>query len=338
MPRFMKALSEPSLTICLPTYRRAKLLSRCLEKLYEQGDPPVNVIVGNNASPDNTEDVVQPYLGRVGFEYFRNDSNIGGDRNLVKIIGRVRTRFFLILTDDDYVDHRGLERVIKCCREYAGVGAIISPLFSMREDGRVVHVRGRFRRPKIQEPGLRSVGKHANLAWAWSRLVFARDAFDLAKAESALGNCYFMIIMLAHICRNRRILTIPERVVFHTIENEVYWDHIGPNEAERRLRLEQMMLAAMNEIYKGPTFYEFGRRWYYLNEIVADYIIAPDGLTAFSRQVPISDRMAFLKKNFRSPDGELGRTVYVFASVFKLRSLVRSLYRSSRSRFVGLVF
>jgi abequosyltransferase len=110
------AASKPLLSIAIPTYRRAALLKDLLASLSGQvtGEPRVELLVSDNASPDETEAVVQEFRGRgVPIVYIRNDVNLGADRNIQQCFERARGKHVLVLGDDDYIVAGGVDRMLE---------------------------------------------------------------------------------------------------------------------------------------------------------------------------------------------------------------------------------
>ena len=60
----MKETSQPLLSICIPTYNRAELLKNTLAYLAETLDPSYEITVSNNASTDNTLEVLEDFKGK----------------------------------------------------------------------------------------------------------------------------------------------------------------------------------------------------------------------------------------------------------------------------------
>jgi glycosyltransferase involved in cell wall biosynthesis len=111
---------RPKLSICISTYRRAGWLGVNLRNIFRQiptPHPDLEVLVVDNASPDNTPEVVQPYLGRADFRYLRNPKNVGMLGNLAVTAQRARGEYVWILGDDDLTRDGAIEKVLKILDE-----------------------------------------------------------------------------------------------------------------------------------------------------------------------------------------------------------------------------
>lgn len=113
-------MNDVVLSIAIPTYNRAKWLKICLEQLLPQVNAignSVEVTVYDNASPDNTSQVVQSFLDQ-GFplSYRRNNENIGSDRNIAQCFNIAQGQYVLILGDDDLFVDGGLADLLSKLR------------------------------------------------------------------------------------------------------------------------------------------------------------------------------------------------------------------------------
>ncbi|MBJ6362720.1 glycosyltransferase [Paenibacillus sp. GCM10012307] len=96
---------QPLLSICIPTYNRARDLEQCLASIYSQiGDTDlVEVRVSDNASDDETPEVLKRYAEQYpGLHYERNAENIGADPNILHVVGQGKGKFLKIQGDDDF--------------------------------------------------------------------------------------------------------------------------------------------------------------------------------------------------------------------------------------------
>lgn len=95
---------EILLTIAIPTYNRAEHLRAQLERLCSQQHPGVELLVSDNASADNTREVVASFAGKLpGLTYLRNAENVGFDRNIIRLYAGAKGQYIWFLSDDDAV-------------------------------------------------------------------------------------------------------------------------------------------------------------------------------------------------------------------------------------------
>lgn len=96
------------LTICLPTYNRAKYLKMQLERFSSMPQElwqDIRIFISDNCSTDNTQSIGNEYSGKEGVDivYHRNESNLGMDGNFVTCFKAAKTRYVWLLGDDDTI-------------------------------------------------------------------------------------------------------------------------------------------------------------------------------------------------------------------------------------------
>lgn len=97
-------MKTPLITTIITTYKRPKLLKRAVESVLSQTYPSFQVCVYDNASGDETAEVVaelQKKDSRV--KYHCHPQNIGMMANYEHALSQVKTPFFSLLSDDDLV-------------------------------------------------------------------------------------------------------------------------------------------------------------------------------------------------------------------------------------------
>lgn len=96
--------ADVKLTIAVPTYNGARTLARVLDSFLDQVREGVEVVISNNASTDGVGEIAERYArAHPSVRYFRNETNVGMDRNFDLCVRRARGRFVWILSDDDVV-------------------------------------------------------------------------------------------------------------------------------------------------------------------------------------------------------------------------------------------
>ena len=95
---------ETMITTVLPTFKRPALLKRAIESVLAQSYKELIICVYDNASGDETEEVVKGYIALdTRVRYHKNPENIGGLANIKQGINAVTTPYYSLLSDDDFL-------------------------------------------------------------------------------------------------------------------------------------------------------------------------------------------------------------------------------------------
>ncbi|OWY37866.1 hypothetical protein CEK28_14535 [Xenophilus sp. AP218F] len=95
------------ISVCIPTYESAGTLGRAIRSAFAQTGCDIEIIIGDNASTDNTEVVVSDFNdSRV--IYFRHATNIGYPANVNSCLERASGDYIFILCADDFLTHDGV--------------------------------------------------------------------------------------------------------------------------------------------------------------------------------------------------------------------------------------
>ncbi len=95
----------PLVSIGIPTYNRASWLRRSIESALNQDFSDLELIISDNASTDNTQDVCEGCRARdARVKYVRQQSNKGATANFREVLERASGTFFMWLGDDDWLD------------------------------------------------------------------------------------------------------------------------------------------------------------------------------------------------------------------------------------------
>lgn len=110
---------RPLLSICIPTYNREGFLRECLasiqaEGLYDQFE----IVVSDNASTDQTLNVLEEFRHRLPLRWTVQDSNIGPDRNFDAVVAFAEGEYCWLLGSDDVAEPDAVARLLKALRRY----------------------------------------------------------------------------------------------------------------------------------------------------------------------------------------------------------------------------
>ena len=101
------------LSICIGTYNRAKFIGETLDSMVMQLEPGVEIVIMDNASSDNTTEVVTQYLLRhPEIRYFRKQENTGFDRNYDEAVKYAKGEYCWLMSDDDLLNNGAIANVL----------------------------------------------------------------------------------------------------------------------------------------------------------------------------------------------------------------------------------
>jgi len=101
------------LSICIPTFNREPFLQETLDSILSQMTEEIEIVVSDNASTDNTEELIQRYQKKYSrITYFRWDSNQGADRNYLKAVELAKGEYCWLMGSDDALMAGAIERML----------------------------------------------------------------------------------------------------------------------------------------------------------------------------------------------------------------------------------
>ena len=95
----------PLVTLGIPTFNRANMLKRSIESALRQDYGNIEIIISDNASTDETQQIAERYRREdKRVHYHRFSHNVGGTQNFAYVLSSARGGFFMWLGDDDWID------------------------------------------------------------------------------------------------------------------------------------------------------------------------------------------------------------------------------------------
>jgi glycosyltransferase involved in cell wall biosynthesis len=135
----------PFVSICLLTYNRAQQLSRSLDSLLRQTHQNFELIINDDRSPDNTEQVCRIYAERDSrIKYYKNEKNLRYAGNQNAALARASSEFVAIVHDGDVYREDLIEHWVKALVAAPSAALVFNALNAMDHDGKIVKT---FRQP-----------------------------------------------------------------------------------------------------------------------------------------------------------------------------------------------
>ena len=131
--------SSVLLTLGIPTYNRAYAVRELLSRLEaEMPDAaPVEVLVSDNASEDDTREAVQSKIGRckLNISYCRNETNVGFDGNVLAIYRKAKGQYVWYMGDDDRIEPGGIGTLLRHLAAIEPCGLVVCNVRNGMQDG-----------------------------------------------------------------------------------------------------------------------------------------------------------------------------------------------------------
>lgn len=261
MPR-----SAPLISVIIATYHRASSLDRCLRSVLAEPGDDIEVLVGDDASPDDTPAVIAAHQHDPRLRHYRNEHNLGMQVNYLKIAHQARGDYLFIVTDDDWVLPGALTTARRRITAHPEAGYFISHLPTVDDrTGRIVHWHRPLKADTLLQPGLATTTQLAGSAWVLSRQIFKRATIDWETWQKHSANIYFPVIVAGRAMLTAPTVYIAGALVMHTWFNTVHWSKFGRNELEIEYNLavdgHRCMRAILHDYPATSEVREAIRQW-----------------------------------------------------------------------------
>ena len=114
------ATEKPLVSIIITSYNRAHFIDEAIRSALAQDYENFEIIISDNSSTDNTDDIVNKYISDPKIKYFKNEVNIGMIPNFkIATEERARGEFIVYLSSDDYfVNNRFISQSVDIITKY----------------------------------------------------------------------------------------------------------------------------------------------------------------------------------------------------------------------------
>ena len=97
----MTDTTRPVVSVVMPVYNGKAYIRQAVESVFVQ-DVPLELLVIDDRSTDGTAEVLQTYMSRPDFRYFRNERNLGAGASRNRGVREARGEYIAFLDADDW--------------------------------------------------------------------------------------------------------------------------------------------------------------------------------------------------------------------------------------------
>jgi len=135
----------PKISVCIPTYNYAHYIPFAVESVLNQQFTDFELIIVDDCSKDNTEEVVSRFLydKRVLFE--KNERNLGLVCNWNKCLSKSRGEYIkFVLADDMLASDEALGRMACILDSDPSISLVASARYFIDSESRIIEIKSRF--------------------------------------------------------------------------------------------------------------------------------------------------------------------------------------------------
>jgi glycosyltransferase involved in cell wall biosynthesis len=148
-------MSDPRVSILIPTYNHARYLGEAIDSALGQAFPSLEVLVVDNASTDETPAVIAARSGDPRLRAVRNERNIGMVPNWNRAADLARGAYLVVLSSDDRLRPGMVERAAAVLDRNPLVGFVHGTAAYIDASGRITEERhAQDHREDFIRPGL----------------------------------------------------------------------------------------------------------------------------------------------------------------------------------------
>lgn len=195
-------MTQPLLSICIPSYNRPAELARLLASIdCRPGE--IEVVVCEDCSPRGAEirSAVEDFARRSPYlmRYFENTANLGYDGNLRRLVELASGRFVMFMGDDDLFVPAALDRFLAFLGEHENTRYVLRSYIVVHPGGAVESFR------YLPDTAHLPAGEET-VAWLFKRSVticgftIARETALAAATADLDGTLLYQVYLMAEAC------------------------------------------------------------------------------------------------------------------------------------------
>ena len=248
----MTGKSSSPVSILLVTYNHENYIQQALDSLFGQViKGPIELVIADDASSDNTTEIIRGYEGRDGrfaFKYLDSSKNIGITKNYQRGFSSCSGKYVAILEGDDYwISPFKLQRQIDFLDTHWEIGLCAVNYFVYEEQ------RSNFYPRVDADKGYRLIGSRDlildNMVGNFSTCMYRKTALNALPSSLFEIRSYDWIINIC-IARNSMIGFLEEPMSVYRLHTSGAWSQ-APYLEKLQIQLEVISLydKLTNHIY-----------------------------------------------------------------------------------------
>jgi glycosyltransferase involved in cell wall biosynthesis len=242
------------LSIGIPTYNRGFYLARCIKSITSQGrfkKGDIEVLIIDNHSDADVLPIIKPFIERYPkIRFWRNSSNIGLERNILRLLENFKGRYFFFLSDDDELLPGSISKLSSLINRYPDVGLLVGAYKVFSLPGENIYLHKIYKHSRLIAPtDLENVARLFADCHVFSRICLRRDLIDIGGFRRHIGSMYPLLFPVIEAALGAKSYYFCQPLVEHRAGNLTYWQYTSDYMVKGRIGIVND-LARINPKFK----------------------------------------------------------------------------------------
>jgi len=220
--------------ILIPTYNRSAELNKNIKLLIKEIknfnlDKIVSLSISDNCSNDQTKTVVEEALKdekSITFQFYRQEENIGLERNAIFLLEKSQSEYVIYLGDDDFLPEGYLKYLVNKIKSESNLTCVIPGFSGLYSDGQIKPSRTAEFDEKLYHPSFKTVMALSQYGHQLSGILLKRNnLYNSYTKNKRLRNIYPFIYFTAYNNLAGKSIFAPYYQVLVSQSNSKDWNY-----------------------------------------------------------------------------------------------------------------
>jgi abequosyltransferase len=195
-------MTQYQLSVCIPSYNRARFLPPLLESIASQHDDSIEVLIREDSSVEREQIriCVDNFRKRMPITYIENSQTLGYDGNVRACIRTASGKYCLMMGNDDLLCEGTIPELKKVIDAYPSIGVITRAYKIFKgSPNNVQQTIVHFKQSRLFPKGPQSLITLYRRVGVLSGLVFRKDLADSLATDRWDGTLYYQMYLCAEM-------------------------------------------------------------------------------------------------------------------------------------------
>jgi glycosyltransferase involved in cell wall biosynthesis len=211
---------NPLISVCIPAYNRASVLSTLLDSIVQQDFRNFEVLICEDRSPER--DTIQTIVSRYQqahpglIRYIENEANLGYDGNLQRLVELAEADYCFFMGNDDVMCPGALAAAASAVTRYQNIGVVLRSYAAFDESpDKVVQEFRYFAQETFFPAGEDTIATIFRRSVVISGMVVHREAARRYASDRFDGSLLYQLYLVARILTEMNAVYLPMILVLY---------------------------------------------------------------------------------------------------------------------------